>query len=56
MRYVYVNDVTGTLKTHLLKINKALAKLQRDAVIISQINNTIYIADCSSEVAQRMLA
>ena len=46
MKYVYMNDITGKMKCHVLKRNKALAKLQRDAVIIAKINDNIFIAEC----------
>lgn len=55
MRYVYVDNFNCKLKCHLLKVNKALAKLQKDAVIIGQVNNTIFIADGSSSIAGKML-
>lgn len=54
-KYIYINDETGTIKTHEIKKNKALAKLQRDAVIVSEINNKIFIADCGSKVANILL-
>lgn len=50
--YVYVDYLN---KTHAIKRNKALAKLQRDAVICNEDANTIFIADCASPYADKML-
>jgi len=55
MKYIFINDETGNFKTHSLKKNKALAKLNRDAVIIKIYDNTTYLADCSSLVAEQIL-
>ena len=55
MKYVYINDITGKMKCHVLKRNKALAKLQRDAVIIAKINDNIFIAECNSNIAHMVL-
>ena len=55
MKYIYINDETGKIKTHSLKRNKALAKLNKDAVIVNIFNDITFITDCSSMIANRML-
>lgn len=53
MKYLYVDYLDNA---HFIKKNKALAKLQRDAVICRKVDNIIIISDCASPYANRMLS